>query len=185
MWRHILIQHFSSMGSEQKSPSDTGELILQWGIWCKILLTTLLNYTRTKHIYILKKSSEHADAVIGQVLEQILNFLSVMSQIFSLQKSFAKVLTACFWWKLKLCSVVPSPNWTECLGFQSHLWYLWGFGSPIFLLCWPIFLDQVTQCAFSWGSIPQERWSDYETQALGKPKQAKPTVQAWGSVQRP
>lgn len=44
-----------------------------------------------------KKSSKHADAVIGQVLEQILNLLSDFSlENFSLQNGFAEVFIARF-----------------------------------------------------------------------------------------
>lgn len=158
----------------------------EWGIWSKNITYNSSKLYMHKTYLHTKKSSKHADAVIGQVLEQILNLLSDFSlENFSLQNGFAEVFIARFWWKLKLRCVVPSPNWTELLGFQSHLWYLWGFGGLLFLLYWTILLDQVTQGVFLWGSFPQERQSDYETQALGKSKQAKPTTQVWESVQRP
>lgn len=175
MWRCILIQHFSSIGSEQTSPTDTGELILQPGIWSKILLTVLLNYICTKDIFILKdlqtcwcsdRTSIRADSKFS---------VSDFSlEMFSLQKGFAEAFIAYFRWKLKSHCVVPSPNWTELLGFQSHFWYLWGFEGLLFLLCWIILLDQVTKGHFHEVQFHSRDNLPMKLKLLGNPSKQSP-----------
>lgn len=80
-----------------------------------------------------------------QVLEQILNFLSVIFhwEIFPCGKSFADAFIPSFWWKTEilLCCSKPKLNWTPWFWVTSVApWVLQDLF--LFLLCWTILLPK-------------------------------------------